>query len=376
MLDLLEPWPDRLPSAETTIVLAGVAETLASIRDRESTGLEGEEARIHARISKQCLLAERRVFDSFADIARTDSPWTDPGAVVVLGEPRNLLEALVWLHELDSWKMRLREIDQSQSQRLVAGLRGLISSMVDQDTREDARRALREFERQLTCSYLDQANDYLDARHLPGIANAWSEWSRDWASGRPAEMPVSSSLTIVAFLIISVLSNRLIAIRSSVSMAGPPELPIDHILERRDLFKEMMARLADSIESGDLSETNRIASELEYPFSGLRLVGAIADRAPDHSRHHPAAITIGEIAIAPSQDRLLLEEHKTGEHHARVAGDSVFESQQRDKAQSLQEWVQREMLRLNRRMGLVPARPLAVPGMRGEATRIGATACR
>ena len=375
MLDLLEPWPDRLPSAETTIVLAGVVETLASIRDRESTGLEGEEARIHARISKQCLLAERRVFDSFADIARTDSPWTDPGAVVVLGEPRNLLEALVWLHELDSWKMRLREIDQSQSQRLVAGLRGLISSMVDQDTREDARRALREFERQLDMFIpLDQANDYLDARHLPGIANAWSEWSRTGPVDVRREMPVSSSLTIVAFLIISVLSNRLIAIRSSVSMAGPPgSCRSTTSSSRRDLFKEMMARLADSIESGDLSETNRIASELEYPFSGLRLVGAIADRAPDHSRHHPAAITIGEIAIAPSHDGLLMEERSRLASITHALLEIQFlESQQRDReAQSLQEWVQREMLRLNRRMGLVPARPLAVPGMREEATRIG-----
>ena len=375
MLDLLEPWPDRLPSAETTIVLAGVVETLASIRDRESTGLEGEEARIHARISKQCLLAERRVFDSFADIARTDSPWTDPGAVVVLGEPRNLLEALVWLHELDSWKMRLREIDQSQSQRLVAGLRGLISSMVDQDTREDARRALREFERQLDMfTPLDQANDYLDARHLPGIANAWSEWSRDWASGRSAGDAGQFLFNYRRLLD----HQRLVEStdRDSIERVdgwSAWELPIDHILERRDLFKEMMARLADSIESGDLSETNRIASELEYPFSGLRLVGAIADRAPDHSRHHPAAITIGEIAIAPSHDGLLMEERSRLASITHALLEIQFlESQQRDReAQSLQEWVQREMLRLNRRMGLVPARPLAVPGMREEATRIG-----
>ena len=102
-------------------------------------------------------------------------------------------------------------------------------------------------------------------------------------------------------------------------------------------------------------------------------MGAIADRAPDHSRHHPAGITIGEIAIAPSHDGLLMEERSRLASITHALLEIQFlESQQRDReAQSLQEWVQREMLRLNRRMGLVPARPLAVPGMREEATRIG-----
>ena len=162
MLDLLEPWPDRLPSAETTIVLAGVVETLASIRDRESTGLEGEEARIHARISKQCLLAGDE-----SSFLRRHRPHRFPlDGSGCGGRPWGTAKStggMVWLHELDSWKMRL-EIDQSQSRDSSPDQR--LDHHVDQDTREDACFGN---SRQLDMFIpLDQANDYLDARHLPG----------------------------------------------------------------------------------------------------------------------------------------------------------------------------------------------------------------
>ena len=373
--ELRDLWPERFPPADSTSALAGVVGTLGLIRDRHSTGLEGEDARIHTRISKQCLLAERMVFDSFAEIVRTDSPWTDPGAVVVLAESRDLLDALTWLHELKTWRIRLDHLDQPESEELISALRGLISAMVDQDTRENSRRVLREFERQLDMFILlDQADDYLDSRHVDRLSNAWREWIRDWLNGRSAGRGGQVLFNYRRLL------DHLRLIESTdrdalerVDDWSAWELSIEHILDRRESFEDLVDEFSNAIELDDQSKANRVAIELEHPFSGLRLVGAVSERAPDHSQYHPAMIAIGEIAVAPSHDGLLMEERSRLAviTHALLEIEFLKSLERAEEARSLQDWVQREMLRLNRRMGLVPARPLAVPGMREDAAPIG-----
>lgn len=386
ILELMEPWPERFPPAEPTIALAGTVRTVAMIRARESKGLDGEDARIHARISKQCKLAERRVFDSFAEIAQSDSPWTDPGLVVVLGEPRNMLEALTWLHDLESWSNRLDDFDPAGTKRLIAGLRRLISAMVEQTTREDARRALREFERQLEMFILlDQADDHLRGRHSAGgrhadrIGEAWSLWIDDWSSGRSAGEGGAALYNYRRLL------DHLRLIESidrdslrRIDAWSAWELPVDHMIERREVFEDLVDRYSDAIASGDRSTMNELAIELEHPFSGLRLVGAVSVHMPDDEADNPALMTIGQLVSVPSHDGLLIEERSrlAAVTHALLEIQFLREQERFEEAEALQEWLGREMLRLNRRMGLVPARPLAVPGMREEATGIGVDGMR
>ena len=381
ILELMEPWPDRLPSADPTTALAGTVRTVALIRERESKGLDGEDVRIHARISKQCNLAERRVFDSFGEIAQADSPWTDPGMVVVLGEPRNMLEALTWLRDLESWRNRLDDHDQAGTARLIIGLRNLISAMVEQSTREDARRALREFERQLEMFILlDQAEDHLrgrraaGGRHADRIGEAWGLWIEDWSSGRSAGeggAVLYNYRRLLDHLRLIESTDRESLQRVDAWSAW--ELPIDHMLERREMFEMLVDRYSDAIASGDRSVMNELANELEHPFSGLRLVGAVSMHAPDSTVDEPALMTIGQLVSVPSHDGLLIEERSrlAAVTHALLEIQFLREQERLEEADVLQEWLEREMLRLNRRMGLVPARPLAVPGMREEATRIG-----
>ena len=381
ILDFLEPRSDRFPPADSTKALTGTVRTVALIRERTPNGLDGEDARIHARISKQCNLAENRVFDSFGEIARADSPWTDPGMVVVLSEPRNLLESLTWLRELDSWSNRLADLDQAGSERLINGLRNLIAAMVDQSTREDARRALREFERQLEMFILlDQADDYLrgqraaGGRHADRIGEGWNLWIDDWSNGRSAGEGGS-----VLYGYRRLLDHlRLIESTDRESLQRVDawsawELPIDHMIERREMFTDLIERYSNAIASGDQSTVNRLSIELEHPFSGLRLVGAVSAHTPHSTVDEPALLTIGQVVSVPSHDGLLVEERSRLAviTHALLEIQFLLDQERLEEADALQEWLERETLRLNRRMGLVPARPLAVPGMREEATRIG-----
>ena len=94
---------------------------------------------------------------------------------------------------------------------------------------------------------------------------------------------------------------------------------------------------------------------------------------PDSTVEEPALRTIGQLVSIPSHDGLLIEERSrlAAVTHALLEIEFLRAQERLEEADVLQEWLEREMLRLNRRMGLVPARPLAVPGMREEATRIG-----
>lgn len=381
VLDLMEFRLEQLPPADTTAALTGAVETLALIRDQESKGLDGEEARIHARISKQCRLAEQRLFDSFGEIVSSESPWTDPAIVVVLVEPLNLLEALSWLHDLKTWKNRLDDLDRTGSGRLIKGLRSLISAMVDQATREDARRALREFQRQFALfSMVDEADDRLGgrgrdrSRHADRIAEAWGTWIGDWSGGRSAGeggVVLYNYCRLIDHLRLIESTDREALHR--VDAWSGWELPVDHIMDRRERFGEVVEMYAKSMASGNWSEANELANRLEHPFSGLRLIGSVADRAPDTQAVHPALVIIGQLVVAPVHDGLLVNERSrlAAITQSLLEIEFLISNDRLEEAESLQEWVGRETRRLNRRLGLVPARPLAVPGMRDDTTRIG-----
>ena len=110
-----------------------------------------------------------------------------------------MLEALTWLRDLESWRNRLEDLDPVGGERLIGGLRNLISAMLEQSTREDARRALREFERQFDMFILlDQADDYLrgpraaGGRHADRIGEAWAIWINGWYIGG-AQVPTGGN---------------------------------------------------------------------------------------------------------------------------------------------------------------------------------------
>lgn len=379
--DLIESWSDQLPPSDPTLALANTVEIVAAMRERESEGLESANARIHAKLSKQCTLAERKVFDSFKDIGRANSPWTDPALVVVLTEPRNMLEALEWLHLLKTWRDHVDSIRPSESGRLIDGLRGLISAMVDQESREDARRALREFERQLNLFIeLDKLDDYLnivgirDARHSDRLGDAWVGWIRAWSAGRSADDNGE-----ILYHYLRLMSHlRLINATDETSLENADswsawELPIDHILSKRASFQVLVEDYASAMADGDWSRMRMIASELEDPFSDLRLIGLVSAYAPSSSGQHPALRMIGQITTTPThQDLLAVERSRLAAiSHAWLEVAYLEETGRIEEAELLQSWLQRETRRLNRHMGLVPAKPLAVPGMREDPTGIG-----
>ena len=378
--DLLEIWPGQFVPAPTAHSIAQTIEVLARTRSVEDEGLSRFRTRVHAGLMRQRLLAETRAFDSFSDVARSEEPWTEPGLVVILSEPRHLLVAMQRLHQLESWSQSIHRMAPDHAPALVDRLEVLVGAMADVRTREDASRALSEFERQLDLfEVIDGESRMVGGRFDPEhrlaeyLDDARSRWVMQWSNDRSAG-DASDDLYLYSRLLDHVQCLYQLKDGGLEQANDLPawSLPVELIEYECDRFEESIDELAaEMLGSGRLSPDDRahiwrLHSDLEQAFATLRLIALVSSRSPRRQadeQHHVRLASLTTPASATSAFRLS-QPHLARISHGLLDASVLIQQERTDDADVLMDWINEQSRRLLSRLASTPARPLAVPGMR------------
>ncbi|MCH2134050.1 MAG: hypothetical protein MK116_09910 [Phycisphaerales bacterium] len=374
IVELLDAWPERLPPEGPTRAIADSIDVLAAARAEEDRGLERLRARTHRALASQRMLAERRVFESFGDVARSEAPWTDPGLVVVLSEPRQLLEAMQRLRRLDTWLPVAEQYSPGQADRFTSRMEALITAMTEQHSREDAARALREFERQFAMFMSMEGEPGMagssfdpSGRLVRQLQQARGRWIDDWSRGRSAGDGGADLYRFLRFL-------QCVQLLESVDEAGLKrldawaawELPMALLQGRRAQLRERLVEVAEALDQRDWDEADRFLRRIEESHSVLLLAGAVLQRAPASTGGDSRLTILGEMTDTPEPDSLLATHRDALARlgHALLEIEVLARQERVEEVEALDAWSAMEASRLLRRLNVRPAAPLAVPGMR------------
>lgn len=374
LVDILEAWPDQLPPAATMLMIADTINILAEARGVQDDGLSRFRTKVHVGLVRQRLQAERRVFESFGQVAASREPWTDPGLVVILSEPRHLLEAMRRLRQLESWREAAQRLGPRDASRLIDRLEVLVGAMADVTTRADAARALREFERQLDLfEHIDGESEIVNTRFDPGgritrgLARARSSWIADWSNGRS-----SGDAAIALYRYRRLLDHvRTLALLDSEGLQRADSLaawvlPIDMTTADRQQFRLAVEVFADAIAAGESEQSIRAQIGLEEPYAVLHLAAVVSAAAPRLQADDRDLLGLGMLTIEPDPNSLFVDHRGQMARisHALLDVQSLIRQDREEEAGVLQAWANQEATRVLRRLNAVPAAPLAVPGMR------------
>ncbi|MEE2907026.1 MAG: hypothetical protein VX527_04255 [Planctomycetota bacterium] len=374
LIDILEAWPDQLPPAATMLMITDTINILAEAREVQDDGLSRFRTRVHVGLVRQRLQAERRVFESFGEVAASSAPWTDPGLVVILSEPRQLLEALHRLRQLESWRETAERLGPRDASKLIERLEVLVGAMADVTTRADAARALSEFERQLALfEHIEGESAIANTRFDPdgkitrGLARARSRWISDWSKGRSSG---DGAITLYRYrrLLDHVRTLELLdsqGLQRSDRLAAWV-LPIDMTTAAREQFRSDVEVFVDAIVADDLEKSMRVQVGLEEPYAVLHLAAVVSAAAPRFQTGDRALSGLGALTIKPDSNSFFVDHRGQMAQisHALLDVQSLIRQDREEEAQALQAWANQEATRVLRRLNVVPAAPLAVPGMR------------
>lgn len=374
IIDILEAWPGQLPPAGTTRMIAETINILAEARGVQDDGLSRFRTKVHVGLVRQRLLAERRVFESFGQVAASREPWTDPGLVVILSEPRHLLEAMRRLRQLESWREAAQRLGPRDASRLIDRLEVLVGAMADVTTRADAARALTEFERQLALfGRIEGESEIANTRFDPdglitrGLAQARSRWIAEWSNGRSSG-DAAHTLYRYRRLLDHIRTVELLdsnGLQRADNLAAWV-LPIDMTISDRKQFRLDVEIFSDAIVSGDAKQSMQAQVGLEEPYATLHLAAVVSASAPRLKTGDRDLLGLGVLTIEPDPDSLFLDHRGRLAQisHALLDVQSLLRQDREEEAGVLQAWANQEATRVLRRLNAVPAAPLAVPGMR------------
>ena len=376
--DILVIWPDQYVPPATAMAIADTIDILAQARGEEDDGLSRFRTRVHVDLSRQRLQAERRIFESFNEVAASRSPWTDPGLVVILSEPRHLLEAMQRLRQLDTWSEAAQQASPAVANALIHRLETLVGSMADLRTREDAARALDEFERQFELfESMDAAILIGDSPFDPGgrimrsISRARSGWMSEWSNERSAGDAANELYRYHRLLDHVKTLRRLTDLGYRQAGMLPAWILPDDLLEsKRAQFQEELLAYSRALADGDEKRIGQLQTLLESEFATLRLVAFMAAAVPPQVAQATDLHSLGLLMIRPEPGSRFLQYRPALARigHGLLDADFLVRQERFEEAEALLAWTNEEAMRVLRRLSVTPSPPLAVPGMRdGDA---------